>query len=179
MFTCIEMDKFSSRPAKPALKTPNNADPVGILLSETIDLMGAPIDYNRDNEIYGEGEPTEYIYKVLSGAVRVYKILDDGRRQISGFYLPGGILRIEVSEEHRLSAEAIIKSRLLVVKRDSIFALAARQNKIASDLWSITARELDHVQSLMVTLGRKNAHERVAAFLLEMARRSNGSLPAV
>ena len=178
MFTDMETDKFSSHFAKSALKLPKVTGPVG-MLSETISLMGAPIDYDRNNEIYGEGEPAEYIYKVVSGAVRAYKILDDGRRQISGFYLPGGILRIEVSEEHRLSAEAIIKSRLLVVKRDSIFALAARQNKIASDLWSITARELDHVQSLMVTLGRKNAHERVAAFLLAMARRSNGSLPAV
>ncbi len=141
-------------------------------LDEILELMGAKIEYDRNNEIYGEGESAEFIYKVVSGAVRVYKILDDGRRQINGFYLPGDIIGIEASSEHHFSAEAVVKSRLLVIKRSAVLTLAARQSEIASELWSITARELDHVQNLMITLGRKNALERVAAFLLEMAKRA-------
>lgn len=140
-------------------------------LHEALELMGAKIEYDRNSEIYGEGESAEFIYKVISGAVRVYKVLDDGRRQINGFYLPGDIVGIEASSEHNFSAEAVIKSRLLVVKRTPVLALATRQSEIANELWSITARELDHVQNLMITLGRKNALERVVAFLLEMARR--------
>ncbi len=54
--------------------------------------MGAAMSYPRNAEIYGENELAEYLYKVISGAVRTYKILSDGRRQIGGFYLPGDIL---------------------------------------------------------------------------------------
>jgi CRP/FNR family nitrogen fixation transcriptional regulator len=149
----------------------NNLKPDPVTLNETLELIGAAIDYDRNGEIYGEGERAEYVYKVVTGAVRVYKVLDDGRRQINGFYFSGDIVGIEAGEEHQFSAEAVAKSRLLVVKRSTLVALAARQSGIASDLWSVTARELDHVQSLMITLGRKNAQERLAAFLLEMAKR--------
>ena len=53
---------------------------------DPIEMLGAPMSFSRNTEIYGEGEPADYIYKVLRGAVRTYKILADGRRQIGGFH---------------------------------------------------------------------------------------------
>ena len=53
------------------------------------ELIGITMTYDRNSEIYGEGEPADYVYKVISGAVRTYKVLNDGRRQINAFYLPG------------------------------------------------------------------------------------------
>jgi CRP-like cAMP-binding protein len=144
-------------------------------LAEALDLMGAIMPYARNSEIYGEGEPAEYLYKVARGAVRTHKLLSDGRRQIGGFYLPGDVFGLEVDGMHRLSAEAVCDSKILVIKRSSVFALAASQCEIARELWSMTARELAHVQNLMLTLGRKTAQERVAAFLLEMASRNRFS----
>jgi CRP/FNR family nitrogen fixation transcriptional regulator len=44
-----------------------------------MDLMGARMSFTRNSEIYGENEPADYVYKVVSGAVRTYKIFDDGR----------------------------------------------------------------------------------------------------
>ena len=61
-------------------------------LAQTIDLMGAVMSFPRNTEIFGENEAADYLYKVVSGGVRTYKILSDGRRQIGGFYLPGEIL---------------------------------------------------------------------------------------
>ena len=52
---------------------------------------GAAISYSRDAEIYGEGEPVENFYVVVSGAVRIYKVLVDGRRQIYDFSLSGDV----------------------------------------------------------------------------------------
>ena len=46
------------------------------------ELLGTPMSFGRDAEIYGENEPSDYIYMILSGTVRVYKILQDGRRQV-------------------------------------------------------------------------------------------------
>jgi CRP-like cAMP-binding protein len=144
-------------------------------LTDVLDMAGAVMPFSRNMEIFGEGEPAEYLYKVVQGAVRTHKLLNDGRRQIGGFYLPGDVFGLEVGDMHRLTAEAISDSKILVVKRSAVVALAARQSEVARDLWTLTAQELAHLQNLMLTLGRKTAQERLAAFLLEMAGRSRSS----
>jgi CRP/FNR family nitrogen fixation transcriptional regulator len=118
----------------------------------------------------GENEPADYVYKVVSGAVRTYKIFDDGRRQIGGFYFPGEAFGLEPGDEHEFSAEAIDNSVILVIKRSALVALADREPDMARKLWSFTARELQRVQKRMLLLV-KSAEERVAYFLLEMAGR--------
>lgn len=140
----------------------------------TIELIGASMPFGRNVEIYGEGEPAEYLYKLVSGAIRTYKILADGRRQIQAFHLPGDVFGFEFDDEHTLSAEAIVDSRVLVVKRSAVDALAARDNNVARELWALTARELQRVQR-HVTLLVKTAQERVISFLLEMAGRAPGN----
>ena len=56
---------------------------------------GASMTFERNAEIFGEGESADYVYKVLSGSVRAYKVLSDGRRQVTAFYLPGDVFGIE------------------------------------------------------------------------------------
>src|SRR5580704_3235997 len=76
-------------------------------LAGAIDMMGAPMAFARNSEIFGEGEPADYLYKVVSGTVRTSKILADGRRQIGSFHLAGDVFGLEVGDEHAFSAEAI------------------------------------------------------------------------
>ena len=140
-------------------------------VSNSIELMGAPMPFARNTEIYGENEPSEYLYKVISGTVRTYKVLNDGRRQIGAFYLPGDIFGLEVGDEHTFSAEAIIDCKILVIKRSSVVSLAARESDVARQLWRMTASELQRVQDHIMLL-IKTAQERVAGFLLEMAARA-------
>jgi CRP/FNR family transcriptional regulator, nitrogen fixation regulation protein len=137
-----------------------------------IEVMGAPMPYGRNAEIYGENEPADYLYKVLSGTVRTYKILNDGRRQIGAFYMPGDMFGLEVGDDHTFSAEAICDCKVLVIKRSALVALAARNNEVARQLWTMTAGELHRAQNHMMLL-IKTAQERVAGFLLEMAKRSS------
>ncbi|HZD90544.1 MAG TPA: helix-turn-helix domain-containing protein [Pseudolabrys sp.] len=132
--------------------------------------MGAPMPFARNAEIYGENEPAEYLYKVMSGAVRTYKVLSDGRRQIGGFYLPGDIFGLECGDEHSFSAEAISECKVLVIKRASLVSLAGRDGHVARQLWTMTANELQRAQDHIMLL-IKTAQERVAGFLLEMAAR--------
>src|SRR5262249_26920040 len=93
-----------------------------------IDVMGAPMPFARNAEIYGENEPAEYLYRVISGTVRTYKVLSDGRRQIGAFYLPGDIFGLEIGDEHSFSAEAIVNCKILVIKRSALVTLASRDN---------------------------------------------------
>jgi CRP/FNR family transcriptional regulator, nitrogen fixation regulation protein len=139
-------------------------------LSETLQLMGALMSYPRNTEIFGENEAADYVYKVVSGAVRTYKILSDGRRQIGGFYLVGDIFGLQFADEHVFSAEAITDTKVLVVKRSALTALAGRDAAIAKELFQLTSRELRRMQDRILLLV-KSAQERVASFLLEMAER--------
>ena len=143
-------------------------------LDGTLEMMGATMSFARNAEIYGENEPADYLYKVISGTVRTSKILDDGRRQIGEFYLPGDIFGLEVGNDHAFSAEAIADAKVLVIKRSAVEALAARDNDVARQLWATTGRELQRVQDHILLL-IKTAQERVAGFLLEMADRIKAS----
>ena len=143
-------------------------------LEGTIDLMGAPMSFARNAEIYGEGEPADYLYKVVSGTVRTYKVLSDGRRQIGAFYMPGDVFGLEITDDHTFSAEAIADAKVLVVKRSALVALAQRDNDVARQLWTLTGRELGRVQDHILLL-IKTAQERVVGFLLEMADRGSNT----
>jgi CRP/FNR family nitrogen fixation transcriptional regulator len=138
-----------------------------------VDLMGAPMSFARNAEIYGESEPADYLYKVVSGTVRTYKVLTDGRRQVGGFYVAGDIFGLETGEEHTFSAEAITECKVLVIKRSALVALAGQDHDVARQLWTITGNELRRVQDHIMLL-IKSAQERVASFLLEMAERISG-----
>jgi CRP/FNR family nitrogen fixation transcriptional regulator len=135
-----------------------------------MEAMGSQMRFGPNEEIFGESEPAEYVYKVIKGAVRTYKILCDGRRQIGGFYLPGDIFGLEIGKEHQFSAEAIKDATVLVVRRSAIVSLAERDCDAARELWSFTGRELNRVQEHLLLLV-KSAQQRVASFLLEMSAR--------
>ena len=134
-------------------------------------LVASEFSYRKDEEIYGEDEPAEYVYQIVRGAVRTYKLLSDGRRQIGTFLLPGDFFGLESGTSHRLAAEAIIDTQVRLVKRSSLEQAASIDVQVARKLWSMTAGELRHAEDHMLLLGRKSAMERVANFLLEMDRR--------
>jgi CRP/FNR family nitrogen fixation transcriptional regulator len=149
----------------------HGAPPVcGSAFLDAVERMGFTSSYPMNTEIYGEEEPAQYLYKVVVGAVRTYRILENGRRQIAAFYVPGDIFGLETSDDHALSAEAISQCKLLLVKRRDLIALASQDNVVARLLWTITAAELRRVQDHTL-LFAMSAEQRVAGFLMEMAQR--------
>ena len=166
----MTMHVRQTRPATPVLA--HEAPPLdGHDLVQAMTLMGARMSFPRNAEIYGEGEPADFVYQVVSGAVRTSKILSDGRRQIGGFYLPGDIFGIDLGDEHAFSAEAIGDVTVLYVRRRAVLALADRNGHVARQLWAATARELSQAQRRVLLL-IQSAQERLAGFLLEVAERA-------
>jgi CRP/FNR family nitrogen fixation transcriptional regulator len=137
---------------------------------DPLEMAGDATAFGRNSEIYGENEPATYLYKVISGTVRTYKVLNDGRRQIGGFYVAGDTFGFESAATHSFSAEAITSAKILVIKRSTVVALAARDCAVAQQLLALTGRELARAQEHLMLLV-KTAQERVAGFLLEMADR--------
>jgi CRP-like cAMP-binding protein len=139
-----------------------------------LSLMGAAMRFSAKAEIYGENEPADYIYQVISGTVRTSKILNDGRRQIGAFYGPGDVFGLETGNRHAYSAEAVTGAKVLVVKRSAVAAAAARDIDLSQQLCAWTGRELTRFQEHILLLV-KTAQERVAGFLLGRASCANGN----
>ena len=138
------------------------------------ELLGATMSFGKGAEIYGEHEPADYVYMVVSGTVRSYRILSDGRRQIEGFHFAGDVFGLDTGAEHDSSAEAVTAATVLVIRRSTVLAAAERDMTVANQLWKLTARQLDHARKHALLLV-KSAQERVAAFLLDMARLGTGN----
>ena len=144
---------------KPAT-CPTTTDQFGLLAGHA-GLVATEFSYRKDEEIYGEDEPAEYVYQVIQGAVRTYKLLSDGRRQIGAFLLPGDVFGLESGLNHRLAAEAVVDTTVRLVKRRSLEQAAGTDVKVAQKLWTMTAGDLRHAEDHMLLLGRKSAMERV------------------
>ena len=124
--------------------------------------------FERGNKIYSENEPAEYVYQIKDGAARTYKLLPDGRRHIGAFHLPGDIFGLEIHGEHRYTAEAIVDTTVRLIRRSSLTPAADRT--VVANLLQMITRDLQHAEDHMLLLGRKNALERVAAFLVDYPR---------
>ncbi|MCP3380565.1 helix-turn-helix domain-containing protein [Bradyrhizobium sp. CCGUVB4N] len=127
--------------------------------------------YKKGKEIYGEKEPAKYVYLVTRGAVRSYKLLSDGRRQIGAFHLVGDIFGLENGGTHRFTTEAVVETTLRLMKRQSLELVAEKDTLVSRDLLGLTTSNLQHAEDHMLLLGRKTSLEKVAAFLLEMDER--------
>jgi CRP/FNR family nitrogen fixation transcriptional regulator len=130
--------------------------------------MGVRMTFAKDEEIYGQDEDADLIYRVISGTVRTSRVLSDGRRQIGGFYDTDELFGIEAGSTHRYAAEAVGDCVILVLKASALRA-AAGDEAFQRLVWAATNRELDRTQEHLLLLGRKTACERVASFLMSLA----------
>ena len=139
-------------------------------LVETIEMIGTDVAFAKGAQIYGEGEPSVYFYKITNGLARCYRMTPDGRRQIVVFYVPGDLFGFEVGDRHTLSVEAITDCRICLIKRTSVINAAAHDHVMARELWMNISREIRRGQEHILQFGRP-ACARVASFLLEMVQR--------
>ena len=159
--------RITNEPAAP----PTTLDALGMGSYSNPVVSLSEFTYKKGNEIYGEKEPAEFVYQVKIGAVRSYKLLSDGRRQIGAFHLAGDIFGLENGSEHRFTAEAIVNTTVRLIKRRSLEMVAESDAMVSRNLLSMTTSNLQHAEDHMLLLGRKTSLERVAAFLIEMDRR--------
>jgi CRP/FNR family transcriptional regulator, nitrogen fixation regulation protein len=149
-------------------RRPHTLDDIGMTSGSNEIVTLIEFTYKQGTEICGEKEPAEYVYQVKKGAVRSYKLLSDGRRQIAAFHLVGDIFGLVNGESHRFTAEAVVETTLRLVKRQSLDTAANSDGVVTRTLLIMTANNLEHAENHMLLLGRKNSLERVAAFLIEM-----------
>lgn len=125
----------------------------------------------KGEELFAEGDDAEFFYEMVSGSIRSYKLLSDGRRQIDAFHLQGDIFGLEAGSEHRFSAEAVGDVTVIAYRRSRLSTLIQDDASFGDRIMNATLRSLERAQDHMLLLGRKTAQEKMATFLLDMADR--------
>src|SRR5689334_5941626 len=133
--------------------------------------IGMQMMLAKGEELFAEGDDAECFYQVVTGAIRSYKLLSDGRRQIDAFHLPGDFFGLEAGSEHRFSAEAVGDAQVVAYRRSRLSALIEDDAAFRDRIMAATLRSLQRAQDHMMLLGRKTAQEKLATFLLDMAER--------
>ena len=143
-----------------------NDDELGRLQSIVAQFRVAP-----GQLLFQEGDEAGNVFNVLSGVVKLYKFLPDGRRQITGFLFAGDFLGVAAGGILSYSAEAVSDVVVCRFVRRQLYRLFDEFPKLESRLLGITTDELAAAQDQMLLLGRKTATEKIASFLINLARR--------
>ncbi|CAO3402557.1 helix-turn-helix domain-containing protein [Azospirillum sp. 11R-A] len=149
-----------------AIQPRNPADPLASL--------GHAKVYERETTVFTEGDAAGSVFRVMSGMVRLYKMLPDGRRQIIGFLQAGDMMGLAFAAQYLYTAETVTATTIQRIPRLELDALMDAQPAFARKLLSATTSELMAAQDQMVLLGRKTAAEKVATFLLRLSDRKCG-----
>jgi CRP/FNR family nitrogen fixation transcriptional regulator len=142
--------------------------PGGPAVGQALRAIGPVLHFAQDRDIYSEGGAADVFFKLVSGVVRTCKLLSDGRRQIDSFYVAGEVFGIEAGDAHSLSAEAVSDCTVISYRRRGLEALAANDQALSRQLFSHAMMNLARAQEHSLSLGRRNAVEKVAAFLIEL-----------
>lgn len=134
--------------------------------------LGWTLKLSPGQTLFHEGDPATRVFTLTRGTLKLYKLLADGRRQVTGFLHPGDFLGISVDDEHAFSAEALEDSQLCWFPRSRFDDFVEEQPRMERELYRMAAHELAAAQQQFVLLGRKTAVERLASFLLLLAERA-------
>jgi len=133
--------------------------------------IGSRRSFARNEEIFAEGDPADCWFKVVSGTVRISKLLADGRRQIAEFYFAGDGFGLDNRARRLFSAEAVDDVIVMRYPGRATERLIDDDPRLARRLSDMTLRDLANAQIRMLMLGQMSAPERVATFLLDMFER--------
>ena len=137
------------------------------------------VAWKRRNSCSLKATRLSHVYRIETGAIALYKVLADGRRQVMGFAYPGDIIGLGVEDEHAMNAQAVKPTRVRCLPVAALRQSAAKDPMLGFKLYEALARELAATRDLMLTTGQRSAMERVAGFLLAFSRRNqrNGQDP--
>jgi CRP/FNR family transcriptional regulator len=136
--------------------------------------IGITVTVDPGQTILVEGDAAGCFYRVLSGTIRLYKSIADGRRQVIDFLGAGDVFGLTGGACHPYSVEAITPVTLVRHNRSRVEAAIAADPEVARQLFELACAELSRAQRQMLLLGRKSADERVATFLLRLVEADGG-----
>ena len=129
------------------------------------------VDLAKGATVFFEGDENAYLFNVVSGAVRLSKLLSDGRRQVTGFLFPGDFLGLSVADIYAYSAETLSETSLCRFNRANLIKLLHRIPQLEHRLLELASNELIEAQAHMMLLGQKQVTEKVSSTLVHLMKR--------
>lgn len=136
-----------------------------------LERIATVIRLDPGRTLFDQGDAADFVYNVTAGTVRLSMTLSDGRRQITGFMLPGDFIGLSSRAVHSYSAEAVSPSQLCRFNAPALRQMAERVPGLEHELFARVRDELDAAHDQMLLLGRKSPREKIATFLLDLAGR--------
>ena len=123
--------------------------------------------------LYRFGDPLRSLYAIRNGSLKTTGLIEDGRAQVTGFYLPGELLGIDAinADKHPCSAEALETSEVCEIPYNALEELAHQVPGLQHQLLRIMSREIVRDEEMLMMLGRMSAEERLASCLMSFSRR--------
>jgi|GEM_PF-187366 len=136
-------------------------------------LVGSPTLYRRNTTIWQYGDRSENIHIVRSGWAYSYRDLEDGGRQVLDIYVPGDIIGLrEYPFKKRITAlTALRDTQMHSFPKARLAEVFACSQLICNIFFMIAAQDQAIMLERMINLGRRSAREKIAHFLVEIARR--------
>ena len=134
--------------------------------------QGTSFRLGRGQPLFHEGDSAGRVFTLTRGTLKLYKLLPDGRRQVTGFMHPGDFLGVSVDDDYAFTAEALEPAQLCAFPRARFDDFTEDHAEMERELYRLAAHELAAAQQQMVLLGRKTAGERLASFFVLLARRA-------
>jgi len=121
--------------------------------------------------LFAQDDEAMAVYNVTDGAIRLSRLLPDGRRHVMGFALVGDFLGLALPDRFTVTAEALVPTSLCRLDRAGFKALVAGKPHLLQRLHERAGYELSLAQDQMMLLGRRTAEEKVARFLVGLRER--------
>jgi CRP/FNR family transcriptional regulator, anaerobic regulatory protein len=180
-----ERPAFMLRPATPASQTLScslcplralplfqRAEPEELALIDR--LKHSELEVDADTVLLQEGQTGAALYTLLEGWAYRYNMLPDGRRQILAVLMPGDFIGLQkrLTEAATYGVRTLTAARLCAFQRDALWQLHRELPSLGYDLTWLAAQGEQVVDENLLTVGRRNARERVAALLLGLHERA-------
>ena len=128
---------------------------------------------HRNDFLFREGDEMSGIYAVKTGSVKTYVSRQDGSEQVLGFHLPGEIIGLDAIEtgKHTCNAKVLETTATCLIPFNKLEKLASDIPSLQHQMFRLMSREISNESNMLILLGKRNADERLAAFLLSLSQR--------
>jgi|TARA_B100000959_G_scaffold279118_2_gene338700 CRP/FNR family transcriptional regulator, anaerobic regulatory protein len=127
-------------------------------------------EFKNKQTVFLQEEESKNLYNITQGNIKIYKLLRDGRIQIIGFLYPGDFFGSYKKGKYNYSAESIGDVKLCVFKQEVLDNYLEKNMNLAKELLHMTSHELTLAQDRIGVLGKLNANQRMAAFILNISK---------
>ncbi|MGD2117263.1 MAG: fumarate/nitrate reduction transcriptional regulator Fnr [Chromatiales bacterium] len=129
--------------------------------------------FHRGDYLFREGDPLSGIYAVKTGSIKTYVSREDGSEQVLGFHLPGELIGLDAIQDgnHECSAKILETTAVCLIPFEQLEALASEIPSLQRQMFRLMSREISNESSMLMLLGKRNADERLASFLLSLSKR--------